>query len=65
MSSILLMRKLRLMVVVYNTLKIAQFVGGETLIGTPVCFNLNTKLWLLATRTNDKDDTEYVTQDTF
>lgn len=30
MSSILLMRKLRLMVVLYNTLKVAQFVGGET-----------------------------------
>lgn len=53
------------MVVVYNTLKVAQFVGGETLIGTPVCFNLNTKLWLLATRTSDNDDNEYVTQDTF
>lgn len=46
------MRKLRLMVVVYNMFKVAQFTGGETLIGIQVCIILNTRL--LATRTNDK-----------
>lgn len=42
------------MVVVYNMFKAAQFTDGETLIGTQVCIILNTRLRLLATRTNDK-----------